>query len=408
MPSLESATIDVWVNVGSRHEPKELSGISHFLEHTVLDGGKKYPTSSAVWTAIDSVGGEMNAATSKDYTNYYTRVHTDHVRLGFEILSDVLLNTRFAPKDIKKERTVILDEISIGNDNPKSVVWKNLSKLVYNGDPLAREVIGTREIVGKMKRSDVVLYKDKYYVSENIVISSAGGVRHNDIVKYANEYFGGLKSDESKRNSAVTTTVTTPKKRLNVHYKDTEQTSIALGFPGLPLGDERRYAESILRVILGSGASSRLFLKVREQHALAYSVGNTSSHYQGAGFYAAYAGTDPKNARKALDLILEEHQKFLTRSKARLTTKEFKKAINFIKGHTALALEDSKSVSADVGYEELILGEIEMPHEYLEKIEKVKVDEVFELAKEIFDFDRMVLSVVGPHKKETEFEKALS
>lgn len=407
MPSLESATIDIWVNVGSRHEPKELSGISHFLEHTVLDGGKKYPTSSAVWTTIDSVGGEMNAATSKDFTNYYTKVHTDHLQLGFDILADVLINTRFNPKDIKKERTVILDEISRGNDVPRAVVWKNFSKLIFNGDALAREVIGTKKIVAEMSRADVVKYKEKYYIGENIVISSAGGVTHKDVVELAEEYFGGVKSDITRRNSEHGATVSMPKKRLIMQEKDTEQTNLVMGFPGITLDDDRRYAESVLRVILGSGASSRLFMKIREEHALAYSVGSTSSHFLGAGYYAAYAGTAPKNARKALDLMIEEHQKLLTRSKARVTEKEFKKAINFIKGHTALALEDSKAVSEDVAYDEMLLGKIEMPHEYLEKVEKVTMDEVFELAKDLFNLDKMVLSVIGPHKNESEFEKVL-
>jgi len=404
MPSLESLTIDVWVNVGSRHEPKELSGISHFLEHVIMDGGKKYPTSSKVWTAVDSVGGSMNAGTSKLYTNFYVKLHKDHAKLGFDILSDVLLNTRVSPKDVKKERTIILDEITMGNDDPKSVTWKNFGRLIFNGDPLAREVIGTKKIVSEMKRNDLLLYKDKYYVTENMVISSAGCVPHSEIVKLAEKYFGGVKSDPAKANVHPEISTTAPKNRIHLQTKDTEQTNFVLGFPGInSLEDQKRYAQSILRVILGSGASSRLFLNIREKHALAYSVGATTSVYPGAGYFACYAGTDPKNAAKTLRLMLAEINKISSRKLGRITQSEFLKAKNFIKGHTALALESSNAVSEHIGYDELIRGKIEMPEEYLDKIESVTLDEVYQIAQDIFDMQKMVLSVVGPHKSAKEF-----
>lgn len=408
MPSFKSATIDVWVNVGSRHEPSELSGISHFLEHVVLDGGKKYPTSASLWGAIDNVGGDLNAATSRDYTNYYAKVHVDHLRLGFDILSDVLTNTRFALKDIKKERSVILDEIARGNDSPRSIMFDNFYELIFKGHPLSRPIIGTKKIIKNMNRADVVRYKEKYYVTENIVISCAGGISHSEVVSLAESYFGSLKSDPSKNNSSEQNIKYSLKNRLKIFNKDTEQTNVVIGFPGLGLFDPRRYAESVLSVILGSGASSRLFLKIREQHALAYSVGSTASHYQGGGYFGAYAGTAPKNATKALSLMLNEHSKFLSKTKAKLTKDEFKKSISFIKGHTALGLESSQSVSAWIGFRELFLEEIETPEEYLKEIEKVSPEEVFALAKDIFDFEKMVVSIVGPHRKENDFRKIVS
>lgn len=409
MPSLESVTIDVWVAVGSRHEPEELNGISHFLEHVVMDGGKKYPTSNKLWTAIDSIGGEMNAGTTKVYTSYYTKLHKDHVKVGFDILSDVLLHTRFAAKDVKKERTVILDEIHMSNDNPRSVMKDNFDRLVFNGDSLSREIIGTKKIVSEMKKNDLVSYKEKYYVAENMVISSAGSVPHKEIVSLAESYFGSVSSDPSKKNTHPNTSTEVPKKRLSFKYKETEQTNFMLGFPALnDTQDPRRYALNVLRVILGSGVSSRLFLTVREKHALAYSVGNTIHTYPGAGYYGAYAGTDPKNASHALKLMIAEIEKMVSKKTARITKDELTKAKSYIKGHTALNLENSSEVSEYVGYDELIDEVIEMPDEYLEKIEKVTAEEVVQVANDIFDFDKMVLSVVGPNKNEGEFEKLLT
>lgn len=405
MPSLESVTIDIWVKVGSRHEEPNLSGISHFLEHIVLDGGKKYPTSAKIWNTIDSVGGAMNAGTSKEYTNYFVKLHKDHMRLGFDLLSDVLINTRFSLKDVKKERGVILDEIARKNDSPWGKVSKTFYEQMYTGHPLSREVIGTKEIISNMQKNDLEVYKNRHYVTDNIVISVAGGVEHDDVLVCVEEYFDTLPRNIKYKNDNVETSVQKPEERLKVIYKDNEQTKFLLGFPGFPYQHETRYAENILQTILGSGASSRLFMTVREKHALAYDIGADATHYQGAGHFAVDAGTDPKNAAKAIGLIIKELEKVTSSKTGKITKKEFQKAKSFIKGHLALSLENSKTVSSDAGYEELLTGKIETPDEYLEKIDAVQLEEVYAVAKQLFDFDKMVISLTGPHKDSKIFEK---
>ncbi len=403
MPSLQSATVTVWVKTGSRNEPDSKLGISHFLEHMAFKGGKKYPNAKAVSEAIDEVGGEFNASTSKEITQYYIRIRSKLLERAFDVLSDMIIDPILDEKEIRKEKGVILEEMNMYEDTPVRRIWDLFEQLMLKGHCLGRDIIGTKETVPGLGRKDFVDYRNRYYHPENMLVSVAGGIDEDEIEKLSRKYFNledTMGSFSGKKEPGKV------KDKVSLTNKKVEQTHFILGFRAEPLGGEDRYKDTVLNTILGSGMSSRLFTEVREKRGLAYAVKSGIERYADSGYFAVYAGVDPKNTNEAIKVILDQLYG-LSETKFKVSKKELEKAKEYLKGHMALGLEDTRGVGAFFGYEQLMLGKVRTPEEVFENIDKVKIDDVYASAKKIFKKGNLKLSVIGPFKEESKFEKLL-
>jgi len=405
MANLASATITVWTRAGSRNETEKNSGISHFLEHMAFKGGKKYPSAKAVSTAIDAIGGEFNAGTSKEWTNYYIRTQKETLETAFDLLSDILLSPQLRNDDIKREKGVIVEEIAMYEDTPMRRVADIFEHVIFSGHGLGRDIAGTKETVRKIKKNDFVSYRKRHYIAENILITVSGGVSEKEIIKLAEKYFGKLANGKRGKDNKFSSDQTEPK--FKVQSKKIEQGHFMVGFLGTPMGGKDRYVKAVLNSILGSGMSSRLFTEVREKRGLAYAVRSGVDSVSDTGYLAVYAGTDPKKTKEALKIILDQCYG-MANNKFPIADKELAKAKGYLKGHLALSLEDTRAINYFFGLEQLILGKIVTPREVFEGIEKVTKKDVITLAKEFFQKEKLNFAMIAPIKNATPFEKIIN
>lgn len=405
LPSMESAAITVWVKAGSKNESQKIAGISHFLEHMVFKGSKKRPTAREIAQAIDAIGGEFNASTFKEWTNFYIKARSELLPIAFDVLSDMVLNPLLRKGDIKREKGVILEEMAMYEDTPMYKIGDIFERLIFKGNPLGKDIIGTAKSVKGVNRNDFVGYRKIHYGSNNMLITVAGGVKEKDVLELAKKYFGGIEKVKLQSTKKIVRKQKTPQTLL--HSKRKEQAHFILGFLGNPMGEKDRFVESVLAAILGQGMSSRLFTEVREKRALAYAVKTFASHYVETGYLETYAGVDVKRVDEAVKVSLNEHYD-LASGKNKISAKELSKAKEYIKGHLALSLEDTKAVNAFFGIRELLLNKIETPEDVFKGIDKVTVNDVIRVAKEFFVPERLNLAIIGPYKGQSRFEKLLS
>lgn len=404
LPNLESATVSVWIKTGSRMEEDRVAGISHFLEHMVFKGSKKRPTAKEIAEAVDSIGGEFNAATSKDWTNFYIKARAGNLETAFDVLSDMVLNPVLKEEEIEREKGVIVEEIRMYEDTPMFRIGDIYEQLAFLGNSLGRDIIGSEKTVRGVKRDDFVRYRDIHYYPENILVTVAGGVDKKEAEELAERYFAGLKSGK-KAQFPEEFKAKNKGPRVRLHSKKKEQAHLILGFLGQGRGYKGRFAEAVLASILGGGMSSRLFSEVRERRGLAYSIKTSVERYDETGYMGTYAGIDPRRVDEAIKVILEEHYKIANGSA--LSKKELKKAKEYIKGHLALTLEDTKDVNGFFAEQELFLNEIKTPEEVFKAIDKVEVENVLAEAKKLFKPERLNLAIIGPYESADRFEKLL-
>ena len=404
MPHLESASLNVWVGVGSRYETDEIAGISHFLEHLVYKGSKKRPTPLEVSYAIDAIGSEANAGTSREWTTYYIKARTGVLGQAFDILSDIVLDPLMEEQWIELEKGVIIEEINRKEDDPSEKVGESFISKLYEGNPLARDIAGYPKTVKKLTRDDFVRYRKSHYDAGNILITVAGGVKEKDVLKLANEYFGGI--SEGKRSKPIKYDGKHDKPRLHFEKKATEQSHFYLGYLGNPRDHKDKHVESMLSVIMGQGFSSRLFMEIREKRGLAYSVGSSVNRYADTGVYATYAGTDVKKTEEAIKIVLDQSYG-IADGRYPIANDELIKAKEYIKGRIALALEDTLSVNNFFGLQALFYEKIETPQEMFDRIDNITSEEIVASARELFVPERLTLAVIGPHKDEGKFQKLI-
>lgn len=404
MPGLESATVTIWVKTGSRNEDRRVAGISHFLEHMAFKGGKKYPNAKAVSEAVDEVGGEFNASTSKEFTDYYIRIRTKLIERAFDVLSDMLVDPLLKQEEIDKEKGVIIEEMNLYEDTPVRRIWDLFEQVIFTGHALGEDIIGKKETVSSLKRGDFVSYRNKFYYAKNMLITVAGGINEKQIIDLANKYFGTFVEKSNGVEKLVL-----PKEnevRVKLTSKKVEQTHFIVGFPGDKFGQPDRFKDAVLDVLLGSGMSSRLFTEVREKRGLAYSVRSDIDRFLDAGYFSVYAGVDPKKAQEALRVILDQLYGLVDK-KYPIDNKELSKAKEFLKGHLALSLEDTRGVNNFFGYDELMRGKVETPEEFFKKIDEVTVEDLYASAKKIFSAKRANLAIIGPYRNSVSFGKIL-
>lgn len=414
MPGFESATIAVWVNTGSRNEDRKVNGISHFLEHMTFKGSKKRPTAKEISQAVDSIGGEFNASTSKEWTNFYIKVRVGAIETAFDVLSDMVLNPILDPEEITREKGVIVEEIAMYEDTPMARIGDIFEQLIFAGNSLGWDIAGSKKSVRSITKTDFVRYRKLHYYPENLIVTVAGGIKEKETVKLTEKYFSQLQTQFASQQTKVKSPTQNfksfkenqNKPKLMLRSKKNEQAHLIMGFLGKEYGHSQRYVEAILSTILGGGMSSRMFLEVRERRGLAYAIRTSSDHYKDTGYLATYAGVDVKRVDEAIKVILAEYYK-ISKLKNQISKQELAKAKEFLKGHLALSLEDSKDVNGFFTIEELMKGKPRTPEEVFQALDAVTIDEVRQFAKSIFKPERLNLALIGPYDDPHRFQKIL-
>jgi len=404
MPSFESVTVLVMVKAGSRYETKKNNGISHFLEHMAFKGTKKRPSAIDISTLIDGIGGEFNAFTGKEATGYYIKSSANHIDLSLDVLSDMLTNSLFDPKEIDKERGVILEEINLYEDTPARKIGDVYERLLYKDTAMGWDIAGGKDVIKKIQKQDFLSYMESLYSADNITVVVAGGINSNEAEELVKKYFGKMSRFDILPYIKVVENQAKPD--IFIKEKKTEQVHIALGVRTVPLEDPDHYPLGVLAAVLGGGMSSRLFHEVREKRGLAYYVRSSSDHYQDCGSLVSVAGVDPKRVGEAIKVMVEEYQKVQS-SKFKVQSSELNKAKEFLKGHLVLELEDSRAVAGFYGSQELLEKKIDTPEEVVEKIKKVTLDDVERVAKRYFVNKGLNLAAIGKFPNGQRFEKML-
>jgi predicted Zn-dependent peptidase len=350
MPDIRSVSVGFWVGIGSVDEAPAQSGASHFLEHLLFKGT---PTRTArqIAEAIDAVGGDMNAYTTKEYTTFYLRLLADDLDLGLDILSDIIWSPAFRPDEFESERQVILEEILMHADEPSDLVHDVVASALYPGHPLGREVLGEQTTVGAMTVEQVAAFHAEHYLPANIVVAAAGFVDHDRVVAGIADRLAGRAGGRAPSRTAPSA----PPIHRVVLPRTTEQSHLVVATPAPDRDDEDRHAMAIVEHVLGGGMSSRLFQSIREERGLAYSVYAYRMAFQGAGALAVYAGTSPANTPEVLDLI---HQGFEHMGERGVTPAEMQSARGHIRGAMALGLEDSGARMSRIGHSQMIHGRV--------------------------------------------------
>lgn len=388
IPHVRSVATGIWVGAGSRNENPEINGISHFIEHMFFKGTHRHSAKN-IADIMDGIGGQINAFTGKECTCYYTKTLDTHIETAFDILSDMLFNSKFASRDISVEKNVILEEIHMYEDSPEELVHDILSETAYSGNSLGYPIIGTKDSVMSFDKRKASEYIKRYYTPKNCVLSVAGNITNERLAELAEKYFGKWKNDGHEGNGDITAIF---RQNTRIKEKDTEQTHICLGFNGLEQGDERLYALLAINNIFGGGMSSRLFQKIREKLGLVYSIYSYPSAYKNAGLFAVYAGMKPEHADKVGRLVIKEIKGMLGKG---IEEDEVKKSKEQLKGSFILGLESTSSRMTSIGKSELMLGKISTTEEVLEKIDAITLKDVKNIAEMIFDVNMMSVSAVG-------------
>jgi predicted Zn-dependent peptidase len=397
MPGVLSATLGIWVGVGSRDESPMLAGASHFLEHLLFKG----TTSRTAWeiaTVMDAVGGEMNAFTAKEHTCYYANVLATDLPLAVTLLSDLVTEACNTAEDMESERTVVLEEIAMRDDEPSDAVHDLFAETLFGGSPLGRSVLGSVESIERLSRDDVDGWYRRRYAMPSIVVTAAGRVEHQQVLDLVTAAFAGrLGGDDGpaplRRGDDVE--LDRPARRTGLIARRTEQTHLIYGGLGLGRLDERRYAAAVLEAAVGGGMSSRLFQEIREKRGLVYSVGSALTHYAGAGSFTVYAGCSPKRVPEVLRLVREELARVAADG---LTAEEVARARGQLKGGLVLGLEDTGSRMSRLGKSELSYGEYLPVRDVLARLDAVDEAQVRAVAADLLTREAC-LAVVGPYRE---------
>jgi len=404
MNDTNTVTVIVTVAAGSKYETKDTNGLSHFLEHMLFKGTKKRPKTKDISEALDVVGGEYNAFTGKEQTAYFAKVEARHFDLALDVISDIYLNSKLEEKEIEKERGVILQEINMYEDTPIVQVKDIFENLLYGDQPAGWEIVGTRENIKKLKRIDFRRYFCRNYTAPNTVVCVAGNIDVQKTVRKVNKAFERISKKANGKKPRVVEKQNSP--RLKIKRKKTDQCHLVLGVRAYDIFHPDRFVLSVLANILGGTMSSRLFLSVRERLGLAYYVNAVYESYSDSGYLAVRAGVDTSQVKikKAIKTIIGEIQKIREK---KISFKELQKAKDNFRGKMALSLESSDEVAEFLAGQELLKRKIETPEEILQQIDKVSVNDIIRVARNIFVNNKLNLALIGPVEDGKYLEKIL-
>lgn len=391
VPDVRSVTLGFWISVGSRDEIGDENGMSHFIEH-LLFKGTKTRSAKDISETFDTLGAELNAFTTKEFTCYYTRLLDDHLPIGVEVLADMLENSLFKTDHIDFERQVVLEEIAMYEDTPDELIHDIFTATLWQEHPLGRQVLGSVSTVGGFNRAKTLDFFGRHYQPSNMVIAAAGNLDHDRLVALINDFYNPTASIKQEKLEIRPTI----KSSINVINKSTEQVHICYGTEALDSRHPDRFVLSVLENILGGGMSSRLFQQIREERGLAYAVYSYHSLYKDSGNLAVYVGTRPANVNEVLSIIKTEIEAIKATGVA---DDELERAREHLKGQLVLGLESTRNRMTRLGRSELTHGEILSIDELVKRVDDVTKEKVKEVANRIFKKDRMVLTIIGPIKE---------
>ena len=385
---LKSVSFGIWVGAGSRNETYEQNGISHFIEHMVFKGTKKR-SAKDIACEIDRIGGQINAFTSKDCTCFYTKTLDSDLETAVDVLSDMIFNSTFDPVHIETEKKVVLEEISMYEDDPEELVHDMLTERIWSEGPLGYPILGTSDSLNNIDRNSIHDYMSQYYIPDNCLISVVGNFDEGNLLEIIRKYFGSWKSLGYCRLSKERPNF---KKDFFYKNKDVEQTHICMGFRGLPMSDDRIFSLMVLNNIIGGGMSSRLFQSIREELGLVYSIYSFPTSFRDCGMFTIYAATKPDKADQVIELIKDGINDVIENG---VTENELLRSKNQLKGNFILGLDSTSGRMSSIGKTKLITGVVSSPEEVLKRMDNVKACDIIELAKWMFKTGEVGAVILG-------------
>src|SRR5580692_8417658 len=388
MEHLRSVAMGVWIKSGSRCEPAETNGISHFVEHMLFKGTRSR-SAQHIAREMDSIGGNLDAFTGKETICFNVKSLSDHVPIALDVLSDLVLNPVFANNDIERERDVILEEIKIDEDNPDVLVHELFTQSFWKGHPLGWPILGTTETVGKLDQKSLFDYHGDRFHGGNMVFSAAGNLDHDRFAEAVAAKFSGLAGGDPLHELAA------PESTAKVvlrNKRSLEQVQICLGVPAPPITDDNRYATLILNTVLGGGMSSRLFQTIREERGMVYSIYSDLSPYRDTGTLCVFAGTSASKALEVVELVLVEFRKL---KETPLSDEELTRAKDQLKGNILMGLESSSSRMANLARQEMYFRQFFSVDEIIARVDEVKAAQIQAMAQRLFDPNRIAITLLG-------------
>lgn len=398
----ESVVVDFFIKTGSRSETPKENGISHFLEHFLFKGTKKYPSAKTITELIDGIGGEMNANTGKEHTQYYIKAHHSRLQLIFEVLTDMLQNPLLDKEEMEREKGVIVEEINMYQDSPRMNVGTILEETMWYGEALGRDIAGTPATVTKFTRAMFESYIERHYQPKNMIIGISGKYDRSVLNKLINKYWVKVPSKSFHVWAKVKGAQKEP--RTFLKPKKTEQAPFDLGFKGFSFNNPKNVPAAVLASILGGGMSSRLFTEIRERRGLAYYVRASNGNYQDTGVFDITAGARVNGIEEAIQVTIDELKKI---KEELVSPEELTKAKEYIKGKTTLYLEDNQSRLDWFLEYTAFLRVTHTPAEVFKKIDAVTAQQVRAVARELFQPKNASLAVIGPYKSDKVFAKLM-
>ena len=388
IPYVKSISLGVWINAGSRIEDEEISGVSHFIEHMLFKGTRNR-TSKQIASEIDNLGGQINAFTSKECTCYYVKLLDSHIDIGIDVLSDMILNSKFNEDDLDKERSVIIEELKMYEDSPEDLAYDLLTENIYKNDPLGMNIIGTEESLNRLNREKLLDYFNKYYVPNNSVIAISGNFNFDEIINKIEEKFKVWK----KRDVNVDIKKAEFKSCFLTKNKDIEQVNFAMSLEAVPIeSDKEVYALAVINTVFGGSISSRLFQKIREEKGLVYSIYSSQSLYRKCGELGIFASMSNEHLKEVYESIIEEIK---IMKKYYLTDQEIKESKEQLKGSYILGLESTSSRMMSIGRSLLLNNKVESTDDILKSIDNVDRETVKIVIDKIFNLDKLGVCIVG-------------
>ena len=401
MPHTRSAAVGVFVGAGSRYEADQIAGASHYLEHVLFKGTEKRPEPQLIGGAIESVGGMMNASTDREATMYFCKVAATHFPLALDVLTDMTRHPLFAPNEVERERGVIIEELNMTNDQPDAYADMLIDEALWPDQAMGRDIGGTKESVGAISRQALADYHASQYVPNNVVVSVAGNIAHDEVVSRVDELLGDWPSGDPLPWEDVRPTGEGVRVRLGNRH--TDQAHLCLAVEGVSAASPDRYTVDMLNAVLGEGMTSRLFMELRERRGLAYDVHSSSMHYRDCGALVVTSGVDTSNVNEAITAVIGEFEKL----GEDVPQQDLDRAVEFAVGRLDLRLEDTRAVMGWMGGQELLRDQVLTPDEVVASLRRITTSEVRDAAREYLRNVDYRLSVVGPFRSEARFRRLL-
>lgn len=393
IPHVRSVSVGFWIETGSRNEIQSLNGISHFIEHMVFKGTKRR-TVKEIAQSLESVGGYLNAFTSKEHTCFYARALDEHLELTMDVLSDLVFASIFPNDELEKEKSVVLEELKQAEDDPDDIIHDYFEQALFGNHPLGMPVIGTANSVRTFRRRDLIQYRSDWYTANNLVIAAAGYLKHDEVVRLAMKYIKNIPTnDKSYSGMKNDTSIERQKSKLQEYYKPIQQAHVCLGTVGYSIKSEKRFPMQVLNTLLGDGMSSRLFQNIREKYGFTYAIYSFNNMMLDIGSVGIYIGTDKNHIQRCIDLVSKELKQL---RKQKITKQELEQTKAQLKGNLMLGLENIPNRMIRLGSSELYFGELIPIDTIIKKIDIVAQDEVMAIAEDVFDESHFVTVIFHP------------